>query len=220
MPNKIEKLPDGNFNVELETGERFTGDALSVTEKMAEAHVNTKRWGQEWKQKAEAVQQPVQAAPEQHAVDPQQKATEDWVATTAAKGFGLGSAEDLKRQWQDVMAFTEQAKSNMAITQFYQMHPEYPGSQAAHDVIGKIMEERNWPLSADNLEAAHLTAMQRKLYEPVPVGNSQGQQYRPTPPPMLQGSNPEQYTGNADPYNMTLADLRKLAIQQQLGGNK
>jgi hypothetical protein len=51
---QISDLPDGQLQVQLVTGEIFKGDPLTVTKKIAEAKVHTTRWGQEWRQKAQA----------------------------------------------------------------------------------------------------------------------------------------------------------------------
>src|SRR5580765_2109816 len=137
MPNEIKKLEDGRISAKLETGEIFEGDPLEVTQKMAEAHVSTKRWGQEWKQKAEAVPavQPVQPQPAtaQPPVDANEKQLQQYLATNTVAGLGLGTPEEVKSEWEELKQFKEQVQTNNAITQFYQMHPEFPGTKEAND---------------------------------------------------------------------------------------
>ena len=221
MPEKgynLSKLPDGNLEVKFDTGEVFSGDPLDVTAKLAESRLTARSERDQWRLKAETTQQSnsTSAGTAQPAIDPNEKATQDWLAKNTVAGLGLGTPEEVKNQWDQFKQFQEQAQTNMAVTQFYQMHPEYPGSQAAHDAIGKIMDERGWAINADNFEAAHLIAIQKKLYEPVQVDNGNYSQSRATAPPMLRSNNPEVGSGGSDPYAMPMDQLRAQAIRQQL----
>ena len=91
--NKVEQLPDGRFRVSLETGETFTGTAAEVLKSLGKAQVNTKRWGQGWKQKAEAAAPPnpnpsqPQAAtpPPAPQVDARDKLSRDFYGTEYSK---------------------------------------------------------------------------------------------------------------------------------------
>ena len=229
MPNKIEKLPDGNLNIELETGERFSGDPLEVTQKMAEAHVSTKRWGQEWKQKAEAVPPP-QSTTQQAPVDPNEKATQDWLLNQTAKALGYNSGEEYKADLGRVKSSTEEVSKQTALQQFFTQHPEYPGTPEANDMIGKIFDEKGWKdMTADNLHFAHLEALDRHRrdpkqgYEPLSTeavnsawANNMQQASRPSAPPMLRSNNPEVGSGGTDPYSMPMDQLRAQAIKAQL----
>jgi len=46
MPNEIKKNEDGSVEVTLESGEVYKGDPFDVMNKMADAQLSTKRWGQ------------------------------------------------------------------------------------------------------------------------------------------------------------------------------
>lgn len=228
MPNEVTKLPDGRISAKLETGEVFEGDALEVTQKMAEAHVNTKRWGQEWKQKAETVQPA--SATVQPPVDANEKQLQDYLVNQTAKGLGYNSGEEYKADLAKVKGTVSAVAKSDALTQFFTSHPEYPGTPEANDIIGKIFDEKGWnDMTAENLHLAHLEAVYRHQrdpkqgYEPLSAeavnsawANNMSQANRQTPPPMLRGNNPELTSGAPDPYNMPIADLRKAAIQQEL----
>ena len=229
MPNEVTKLPDGRISAKLETGEIFEGDPLEVTQKMAEAHVNTKRWGQEWKQKAETVGTPLPPAAQQP-VDPNEKATQEWLLNQTAKALGYNSGEEYKAELARVKSSTEEVSKNSALQQFFTTHPEYPATPEANDLIGKIFDEKGWTeMTADNLHFAHLEALDRHRrdpkqgYEPLSAeavnsawANNMQQASRNSPPPMIRSNNPEIGSGNPDPYAMPLADLRKMAINQEL----
>ena len=235
MPNEVKQLENGRISAKLEDGTVFEGDPLEVTTKLAEAKMNTVRWGQEWKQKAEAVQ-PVQPTPAttQPPVDANEKQLQEYLLNQTAKALGYNSGEEYKADLAKVKGTTESLETNNAITQFFTNHPEYPGTQDANDVIGKIMEERGWSLTAGNLEAAHLVALDlhkkdaKQGYEPLTAeqinaawANNMAAASRQAPPPMLSGNNPELAGGAMDnPYAVPLDQLRKDAIRKQLEGGR
>jgi hypothetical protein len=211
----LAKLPDGNLEVKFDTGEVFSGDPLEVTAKLAESRLTARGERDQWRQKAEAVPPPPPPPEPAPHVDTNEKATQDWLAKNTVAGIGLGTPEEVKAEWEQLKAFREQMEINNSVTQFYQMHPEYPGTKAANDAVQTIFNENpEWKLTPGNFEAAHLIALQRKMYDRVdPAAQTDN---RATPPPMLRGSNPEMASGNPDPYAMPLADLRKAAITQEL----
>jgi hypothetical protein len=230
LPNKIETLPDGNLNVELETGEKFTGNPLEVTSKLAEAHQATKAWGREWKQKAEAVPpvQPVQQQP----VDQNEAQLQHYLLDQTAKGLGYSSADEYKADLQRVKATSERVNNNLVATEFLSLNQDFPNTPESVEILSKKLEGMGWDYSPQSMTAAHALLIrehaqdQTKGYAPLTQQqisetwsqNLQASNQRPTAPPMLQGSNPEQSSGGQlDPNTMSMADLRKLAIQQQLG---
>lgn len=237
MPNKVEKLPDGTLEVALETGEIFKGDPLEVTQKMAEAHVSTKRWGQEWKQKAETVQPPNTTNQTTNPpADPQEAQLQEYLLNQTAKALGYTSGDEYKADLAKVKGTLSSVAQQDALTKFFTSHPEYPGTEEANATIGKIFDEKGWTdMTAENLHLAHLEAIYRHQrdpkegYEPLSAetvnaawaNNMQQSSHRQqAAPPMLRGNNPEAGSPNQDPYAMPLDQLRKQAIQQQLGGNK
>lgn len=231
MTNKIEKRPDGQIDVELETGERFSGDPLEVTTKMAEAHVSTKKWGAEWKQKAEAP--PAATTPNatpQSPADANEAQLQSYLLTQTAKALGYGSADEYKADLAKVKGTVSEVSKSNALQQFFTQHPEFPGTPEANDAIGKIFDEKGWnEMTADNLHFAHLEAIHRhgkdpkQGYEPLSSeavnsawANQMSAANRQAAPPMLRGNNPELSGTNQDAWTMPLADLRKAAIQQEL----
>jgi len=215
MPNEVTKLPDGRISAKLETGEVFEGDPLEVTQKMAEAHVNTKRWGQEWKQKAEAPPPQLQ----------------EYLLNQTAKALGYESGDQYKAELTRVKGTVSAVAQSNALQTFFTQHPEFPGTPEANDMIGKIFDEKGWTdMTADNLHFAHLEAVDRHRrdpkqgYEPLSAdavnqawANDMSRANRQPAPPMLRTNNPElSGQNNNDPYAIPLADLRKAAIAQEL----
>jgi len=79
-------------------------------------------------------------------------------------------------------------------------------------------------MTPDALEAAHALAVRYGVYQPLSAEAQAAangyapQSSRPTPPPLLTGSNPEISHAAISPYDMSLQDLRKAAMRQQLEG--
>lgn len=229
MPNKIEKDAEGNLTVELETGEKFTGDPLAVTQKMAEAHVSTKRWGQEWKQKAETP--PVVTPPPTDAAN-QEKQLQEYLLTQTAKSLGYNSGDEFKADLTRVKTSTAEIQKSTALQTFFTSHPEFPGTQQANDAIGKIFDEYGWTdMTSNHLHLAHLEAMNRYQRDPQQGYQALSEkevseawagrmsQSNRQPPPMLRGNSPDiSQGGGKDAWNMPMNDLRAAAIKQQLEG--
>jgi hypothetical protein len=232
LPNKIETLPDGNLNVELETGEKFTGNPLEVTAKLADAQVNTKRWGQGFKQELETLRstpppQPVQQQP----VDQNEAQLVNYMGEMWAKWAGYPDGNAAKRTLGKIVTTTDKIDNNLAAADFLNLNQDFPNTPKSVEILSHKVEEMGWDFSPQSMTAAHALLVrehaqdQTKGYAPLTQQqisetwsqNLQASNQRPTAPPMLQGSNPEQSSGGQlDPNTMSMADLRKLAIQQQL----
>lgn len=235
MPNKIEKLADGNFNVELETGEKFTGDALAVTEQLANSQQSTKKWAQGIKAEndtlkaAQSVQPPPVAT--QPPVDANEAQLQQYLLTQTAKALGYNSGDEYKADLAKVKGTVSEVSKSTALQQFFTQHPEFPGTPEANDAIGKIFDEKGWTeMTPDNLHFAHLEATHRNAKDPkqgyAPLSaeavnsawaNQMSVASRQSAPPMLRGNNPELASQHQDAWTMPMADLRKAAIQQELG---
>ena len=225
----LAKLPDGNLEVKFDTGEVFSGDPLEVTAKLAESRLTARGERDQWRQKAETVSTAPPPASQQP-IDPNEKATQEWLLNQTAKALGYNSGEEYKAELTRVKSSTEEVSKQTALQQFFTQHPEYPATPEANDLIGKIFDEKGWTeMTADNLHFAHLEALDRHRrdpkqgYEPLSAeavnsawANNMQQSSRVNPPPMLRSANPEFTSGNPDPYAMPLADLRKMAINQEL----
>jgi hypothetical protein len=238
MPNKIEKLPDGNLSVELETGEKFTGDALAVTEKMAEAHVNTKRWGQEWKQKAETPHQQPNNVPgtasQQPMVDPQEKQLQDYLLNQTAKALGYDSADQYKADLMKVRGTTEKVNNQLVATEFLALNQDFPNTPESVEALSKKIDEMGWGFDQQSMTAAHALLVREhgtdpaKGYAPLTAeqinsawANNMQQASRPGAPPMIHGQSPDaQRQSQNEPWNMKMDELRAAAIKQQLEGTR
>jgi len=233
MPNKIEKLPDGNYNVELETGEKFSGDPLEVTTKLAEAQVNTKKWGQGFKAEVETLKAQ-QAAPPNNpnpnpAADPNEAQLQNYLVTQVAKGFGYNSGDEFKADLQRVKGTTEKVNNQLVATEFMNLNQDFPNTPEAIDALSKKIDEMKWDFTPQSMTAAHALLVREhstdatKGYAPLTAeqinstwANNMSAANRQAPPPMLRSNNPETMAGNPDVYKMPLNDLRNAAIQQEL----
>ena len=229
MPNQIEKLPDGKIVAKLETGEVFEGDPLEITQKMAEAHVSTKRWGQEWKTKAEAVPaaqpNPTQAQP----ADPQEAQLQNYLLTQQAKALGYPDADTYKADLMKVRQTTEKINNQLVATEFLNLNQDFPNTPEATDALAKKIDEMKWDFTSQSMTAAHALLVREhaadptKGYAPLTAeqinsawANNMQTANRQTPPPMLRSSNPEHTGASNDPYAIPMNDLRAMAIRQQL----
>lgn len=233
MPNKIEKLADGNYNVELETGEKFSGDPLEVTTKLAEAQVNTKRWGQGFKQELETLKatpvQPATAAV-QPPVDANEAQLQQYLLTQTAKALGYGSADEYKADLARVKGTTEKVNNQLVASEFMSLNQDFPNTPEAIDALSKKIDEMRWDFNTQSMTAAHALlvrehgADQTKGYAPLTAeqinstwANNMQQASRQAAPPMLRTSNPEMASPQgSDPYAMDMEALRKAAIAQEL----
>jgi hypothetical protein len=226
----VSQNQDGTMTVEYATGERFTGDPLTVTQKIGQAHVNTKLWARQ--QRAQQPQQMTEPQlnqePQQQIISPeptQQSTIADyWAeqqAAALAKQFGFGSKEELLQWGENVnqkMAAVSQYEDERLASEFLSRCQDFPSTPEASEAIANIVQNNGWQWNADSLQAAHLLAVKNHMYEPI--SPEQPQPARIAPPPMLRTSNPELASNQAnDPWNMSMQDLRKAAIAQELDRN-
>ena len=235
MPNEVKKLDDGRISAKLETGEIFEGDPLEVTQKMAEAHVNTKRWGQDWKQKydTKAAEPPPVAKAEP--VDANEAQLQKYLLDQTAKALGYGSAEEYKADLAKVKGTAEKVNNQLVASEFMSLNQDFPNTPEAIDALSKKIEEMRWDFNTQSMTAAHAllvrehSADQTKGYAPLSAeqinatwaNNMQQSSHRQTaPPPILKTGNPESGSGGELSYeqllNLPSAELRKMAIAQEL----
>lgn len=222
MPNKIEQLEDGKkLKVELETGEVFEGDPIEVTNKMAAAHVSTKKWGQEWKAKAEAppVVTPPPVTPNANAEELQ---LQKYLLEQTAKGLGYNSAEEYKADLAKVKSVTERQANQAVAADFIQQCPDFPNSEASIEALKTKMEKMGYDYTPQSMIAAHMLCLREEAYKPLSVqdqnetwANRMAASGRGNPAPMIRSNSPEQ-AQTIDLYKEDLNAQRARIIKEQL----
>ncbi len=133
------------------------------------------------------------------------------------------------RLQQELTHDREERHNYEVAARFIGEHPEFPNSPEAIAALGQVIEANNLDWLPGNMALAHAAAVRDGLYRPLSdeeIRASMGmdvQVARPTPPPMIRGNSPESsswQSGANDPQTMPLDQLRKLAIRQQLEGNR
>ena len=239
---QLKNLPDGQMEVQLVTGERFVGDPITVTQKLAESKVHTTVWARQKVAEAQAQpmqvdqqQQPMQLDQQQQQISPPtQQGTsiaDYWAqeqATALARQFGFSDKNEMLAWGESVnrrMETVSQYEDDRLAMNFATRCPEFPGTPEASDALVSIVQANGWQYNVDSLQAAHLLAVQNHVYTPLnaeaqaAANGHVTQPSRPGAPPMLQGSNPEITHAVPNPFEMPLQDLRKAAIRQQLEAN-
>jgi hypothetical protein len=232
---QFENLPDGNVQVKLVTGEIFRGDPIKVTQQIAESKVRTTTWARQKVREAQQTQpmqvdqQPQQITPP----EPTQQSTiaDYWAVEQAqalAKQFGFSGRDEMLEWGENVnqkMEAIAQYEDDRLALNFTARCPDFPGTPEASDAVVSIVQANGWQYNLDSLQAAHLLAVQNRVYTPLSgealqaANGNVSQPSRPSAPPMLGGSNPEITHSVPNPFEMPLQDLRKAAIRQQLETN-
>lgn len=234
MPNKVEQAADGNLSVELETGEKFTGDALAVTEKMAEAHVNTKKWGADFKAKYETLQAtppPNTTPPPDVNLDPQQKQLQEYLVSNVAKGLGYDNSDVFRADLKRIKGTTEEINNQLVAAQFMALAPDFPNSPEAIAALSKKMDDMHLNFDTQSMIAAHSLLVREnagdktKGYAPLTETQQTATweanlraSNRPVAPPIPNRNSPE-ISDQQNPWDskvMSLDQLRQAAIRQQL----
>src|SRR5271165_4535279 len=157
MPNKIEKLPDGNFNVELETGEKFSGDALAVTESLAKSQQETKRWAQQIKTENETLRAQHTALPNAtpQPADPQEKQLQDYLLNQTAKALGYNTGEEYKADLMRVKGTSDKVNNQLVATEFLALNQDFPNTPESVEALSKKIDEMHWDFNTQSMTAAH-----------------------------------------------------------------
>jgi hypothetical protein len=226
--SKVTQLEDGQIRVELVTGEIFTGDSLSVAQKIADANVNTKLWARQKVAQAQQPQHTPQLNQQPEIIPPatQQKSIADyWAAEQAdalARHFGFSNESEMVADYQSITQFREQYNDQLTAMEFMSRCPDFPQTEQANQALLGIVEANGWQYTPDNMQAAHLLAVQNHVYQPLTQEQIQAatgvapQQSRATPPPMIRGNSADVGNPPQDPYNMPMDQLRKADIKQEL----
>jgi len=234
---KLEKQPDGSYQVSLATGEVFKGDAEHVMQELAKSKVHTTRWAQQIKREHQPGQPSITPLPgESLALQPQngngngQETFGQWAADEQARALGFSNHQELiqwgqetrqKQAEQDQML--SDYRTDRMMFDFIRDNPDFPGTQEANDAIGEIMASTGWDVNAQNLSAAHAFAVRRGVYKPLSNDEQQAgltttapqQRSGSAPPPMIRSNSPE-LQQPFDLWTEPLADQRKRIIREQL----
>jgi hypothetical protein len=224
--SKVTQLEDGQIQVQLVTGEIFTGNPMTVAQQIADANVNTKLWARH--KVAEAAQpqaQPAQYDQQTTAQPTEQSSIADYWADQQAQALGFSTKAEMMQWGEKMTSFQEQYENDRLATQFTVRCPDFPGDDESISKLVDIVERNGWQYTPENLEAAHTLAVRNHVYAPlsaeaIQAGNGVLPQHnRPAPPPMLRTNNPEMASSQLtekDLWNMPSAEIRKLAMAQEL----
>lgn len=209
MANEVKTLEDGRLEVTLGTGEKFVGDALEVTTKLAEAHQHTKTWAQGIRTQNENLQAEVNRLntpppPPSTPADVEQANFRKYLVEEQAKGLGFSNGEEYQNTLKRVLGATEMMESQRVVGQFINARPEYPNTPEANDLLEKFITENNWDFSPQSLMAASdtliregkinaLTADEQNAAwsRNLQASNASGDSGRRRPPPMLPSNSPD-----------------------------
>jgi len=225
--------PDGTFDAKLVTGETFRGfkanENRDAIRKIAESKVNTRRHYEnlvQQQQPANGQQSQPQAQPA-NAINENQSLT-DWVFEDTARRFGYSDGAEFladqraryQREQQN-NELLEQYKNQNTVSQFFMEHPEYPNTDQANNAIETIINRNGWEWTPDNMAAAHLLAVQHRVYQPlsqqeIALANGYAPQVqRPTPPPIPRAGSPENATTELNLWTEPMDQQRKRILNAQ-----
>ena len=213
---QLKNLPDGQMEVQLVTGERFVGDPITVTQKLAESKVHTTVWARQKVAEAQAQPQQIeQSQPtqfdqqQQPITEPTQQGTsiaDYWAqeqATALARQFGFSDKNEMLAWGQNInqkMETVAQYEDDRLAMNFAARCPDFPGSTEASDALVSIVQANGWDYNVDSLQAAHLLAVQNHVYTPLnaeaqaAANGHVTQLSRPSAPPRLRGQQPGDHT--------------------------
>lgn len=238
---RISKTDDG-VKVELPSGEVFQGSTDEVLNKLAKSNAHGRAYADEWKNHYREVQTRLNDGwtPPQNQQQPdlgqQYSSISDYwtdqqaeqVSNALAKRYGFSNEQEMVQYFKRNEEIGQSIEDRALASDFYTAHPEFPGTDAASDILTGIIEQNGWQWNINSMEAAHALALQRGMYQPlsqelIAAANGTGpvQQMRPTPPPMVRhGGNPEIHSQPQDDWSIPLAELRARAIKAQLSGGQ
>lgn len=228
MPNQIEQLEEGKkLKVTLETGEIFEGDPLEVTNKMAAAHVETKRWGQAAHAEVKTLKEkPVTPPATTPPPNPEEAQLDGYLLERHAKALGFKNADEYKAELADVRAVKERAKNQAVVVDFFQQCPDFPNTDASVEALKNKMEKMGYDYTPQSMIAAHMLCLREDSYKPLSASeqneawaNNMARSNRGTNPPMIRSNSPEQ-TVTVDLWNEDPQKQRERIIREQLAGGQ
>ncbi len=229
MPHhELKTLEGGKIEVTLETGEKFSGDPLEVTAKLADSKVETRRHyeGLATTAQAEVERLKTQPAPvvqPQTPTEVQEKQWQDYIVEQTAKGLGYENAEQFKTDLSKVKGVTAEVENQAVAANFLQSCQDFPNTPEAIEALSKKIDDNKWDFSPQSMIAAHTMCVRENQYKALTpdeinqtwANNMQAATTRSSPPPMIRSNNPEGNSSANDPWSMPLDNLRKAALAQK-----
>src|SRR5882762_544522 len=146
MPNEIKKNEDGSVEVTLESGEVYKGDPFDVMNKMADAQLSTKRWGQNIKAENENLKaqrlnppEPVQQPPSNGNAD--ELALQNYLLDQQAKALGFKDGHEYKQRLNDIANVVDQSANNQVAESFMLACPEFPSTPESIDKLTSKIDQ-------------------------------------------------------------------------------
>ena len=226
-PVSITKSEDGQYNVQLETGEKFTGSADEVIATISKAKLETGKWGRELKAEMEAIKEqmgPISQAltPKEPAPTPEQLQEQqllDYWAEQNAKTLGFANAQEMRDMLGVIRQTTEQTRDNNLAAAFFAQCPEFPMNKDASEQLTAALTEMHIPPgreTVEQLKMAHAYCVQFGKYKPLTQQEIEAQNpyrnvtpaVRAAAPPMVPTSQPEMSGGQKNPWDQSEAELR------------
>ena len=159
------------MTVEYATGERFVGDPLTVTQKIGEAHVNTKVWARQQRaQQSQQTTEPMQL--NQHTAQPTEQTASgslaDDLATrqadAIARQLGFNDLTEAKQSILEMGRVKEQVQKfeeqELAARFHATQRQTSPTRKKAAETVMQIIGSNGWQPNLESLQAAHALAMQ------------------------------------------------------------
>lgn len=230
MPNEIKQLEDGKLEVTLGTGERFVGDALEVTTKLAEAHQNTKMWARGKETEAQNLQAEINRlntppAPPPNAAAQEEANLQKYLLEQNAKAMGFSNAGEFMGTMQRVVGATQDYEAQRVVGEFQQRRPDFPNTEEAQNALIGFIEQNGWdPNNVPTLIAAHDSLVRDGKYKPLSAEEQNATwsaglaaSSRPKAPPLVtQSSGPSNTQSWYEQANaMSADDLRKKILADQ-----
>lgn len=234
MPNEVKKNEDGTVEVKLESGEIFKGDPFEVMNKMADAQVSTKRWGQNIKAENENLKAQRLSPPESVA-QPQptngnadELALQNYLLDQQAKALGFKDGSEYKQRLNEIANVSDQQANNQVAESFMLACPEFPSTPESIDKLTGKIDQMGWQYNQQSLMAAHLMCVREGAYQPLSAqevnaswaNNMQQASHNtqqpggPTIPPRPPQGNAPGGNDNVNPWAMSTDELRKQVLQQ------
>lgn len=168
MPNQVESLDEGKkLKVTLETGEIFEGDPLEVTNKMAAAHVETKRWGQAAHAEVKTLKEKPVTPPVVPPPNAEEAQLDSYLLERHAKALGFKNAEEYKAELADVRSVKERQKNQAVAADFMQQCQDFPNTDAAIEALKGKMEKMGYDYTPQSMIAAHMLCLRENAYKPL-----------------------------------------------------
>ena len=186
---QIKQNQDGTLEARLITGEVFRGDPLTVTRKLGEAQVNTKRWGQQQRAASQQPQAQADSTTMQGAVSYDTNGiplvdfskipdVTRWQLDQMGQALGYRDGQEMVEDQIKVRQETQRLSAELAqerearedervATSFQLQNPDFPGTSEAIEALGTIMDRNGLEYTSENLSIAHAYAVRNGIYQPL-----------------------------------------------------